>query len=420
MQRSVARPLFNAVKPLLPLVVCLVLSPLSALAQAPDPFTSAKVHIGPFAVNPSVALTNVGVDTNVFNDWENPRSDFTATMTSAADTWLRLGPARVNFKLSGSYVYFAQYSDQRSLGTTDSARVELPLVHLQPWAEGSFLTARERPGYEIDLRLRRTGTAVSGGVDVPVSNRTTLGVALKRARTDYNSGETYLGYSVSETLNRTTTTATASLRFALTPLTKVLLDVESVRERFEFSTIRDSDGFRVVPGIVFAASALINGSAHVGFRRLKMLTPGMPDYTGPVALVDLGYTLKGSTRFSVQLSRDVAYSYEPTEPFYLLTGVTGSVSQAIGGPWSVSARAGLQRLAYQPVDQSLLTLLGVTDPQGLIGHTDIVHLYGTGIGYKLGPSTLLGINVDYSTRSSVLYSRQFQGLRIGSSVTYGF
>ena len=175
-----------------------------------------------------------------------------------------------------------------------------------------------------------------------------------------------------------------------------------------------------MPGIVFAASALINGSAHVGFRRLKMLTPGMPDYTGPVALVDLGYTLKGSTRFSVQLSRDVAYSYEPTEPFYLLTGVTGSVSQAIGGPWSVSARAGLQRLAYQPVDQSLLTLLGVTDPQGLIGHTDIVHLYGTGIGYKLGPSTLLGINVDYSTRSSVLYSRQFQGLRIGSSVTYGF
>ncbi len=402
------------------LVACLVLCPVIVLAQAPDPFTSARIHIGPFAVTPSVALTNVGVDTNVFNDWQNPKSDFTATVTPAADTWLRLGPARLNVKVSGSYLFFAQYSDQRSLGTTDSARFELPLLHLRPWVEGSFMTVRDRPGYEIDLRLRRTETAVSAGVDLPVSERTTIGASLTQKRTSYNSGDTYLGFYIQDTLNRTTTVGTGSLRYALTPVTTFVTAAEVVQERFEFSSIRDSDGFRVVPGVEFDATALINGSAHVGFRRLTMKTAGMPDYTGPVASVDLGYTLMGVTRFSVQVSRDVAYSYLPQAPFYLLTGVTGTVTQAVGGPWSVSARAGVQRLAYQTVDQSVLDLLGLTDLGGLAGRVDTVRTYGGGVGYKLGPYTRLGINVDYYTRRSEDAQQQYRGLRVGTSVTYGF
>jgi hypothetical protein len=397
------------VKPLPVLIACLGLWPLSTWAQAPDPFTSARVHIGPFAVTPSISLTNVGVDTNVFNDWENPKSDFTATITPAADTWLRLGPARLNLKVSASYVYFAQYSDQSSFGTTDSALLEFPLLHLRPWAGGSFLTMRDRPGYEINLRVRHTETSVSGGVDFLVSKRTTLGASLKQARLSYDPGGSYLGYSLQDSLNRTTTTGTASLRYALTPLTTFVMAADVVQERFEFSSIRDSDGFRVVPGVEFAATALINGSARVGVRRLTMRTAGVPDFTGPVASVDLGYTLMGATRFAVQVSRDVAYSYDPAQPYYLLTGVTGSVAQAVGGPWSVNARAGIQRLAYQAVDLSALA-----------GRVDVVRFYGGGVGYKLGPSTRLGVNADYYTSRSDLFVQQYRVLRVGSSVTYGF
>lgn len=407
-------------KPLPALIACFALWPLAAWAQAPDPFTSARVHVGPFAITPTVSLANVGVDTNVFNTWENPQSDFTATVTPAADVWMRFGPGRLNVKMAGSYLYFAKYADQRALGTTDSARVELPLLHLRPWFEGSFLTVRDRPGYEIDLRLRRAETGLGGGVDLFVSTRTTAGVSFRQTKTDYQAGETFLGTSVRDALNRSTTVGAASFRYALTPLTTVVLAVESVHERFEFSPVRDSNGFRVLPGVEFDASALITGSAHVGYRHLTMLTAGMPDYTGPVASVDLGYVLMGITRFSVQMSRDVAYSYDPAEPFYLLTGVTGSVSQSVGGPWSVEARAGVQRLSYRVIDQALATALGLGDVQGLAGRVDTVRTYGGGIGYKLGPSTRLGFNVDYFTRRSALYSRQYRGLRAGSSVTYGF
>lgn len=407
-------------RPLVPLIACLALWPLAGLAQTPDPFASAKVHVGPFAVTPSIAITNVGADTNVFNELVNPRSDFTATITPAADVWLHIGPARLNLNVSGSYLYFAQYADQRSFGTADSARLELPLLHLRPWVGGSFLTVRDRPGYEINLRVRRTETTVSGGVDLLVSRRTILGASLKQTRTNYDTGESFLGFSLRDALNRSTTTGTASLRYRLTPLTTFVMAADVVQERFEFSGIRDSDGFRIVPGIEFDATALVNGSAHVGFRRLTMKTAGMPDYTGPVASVDLGYTLMGVTRLSVQVSRDVEYSYDPVQPYYLLTGVTGSVTQAVGGPWSVEARGGIQRLAYQTVGQSGLAALGLTDLQGLVGRTDVVRSYGGGVGYRLGFSTRLGVNVDYVTRSSVLYLQQFHGLRVGSSVTYGF
>jgi hypothetical protein len=376
--------------------------------------------VGPFAVTPSISLTNLGVDFNVFNEWQNPRSDFTGTITPAADAWLRLGPARLNLKLSGSYLYFAQYADQRSFGTTDSARVELSLLHLRPWMEGSFLSARDRPGYEIDLRLRRTETAVSGGVDLLVSKRTTLGASLKQTRTNYEAGGTFLGFSMRDAFNRTTTVGTASFRYVLTPLTTLVMAADVVQERFEFSSTRDSDGFRVVPGVEFSASALINGSARVGFRRLRMLTAGMPDYTGPVAAVDLGYTLMGITRFAVQVKRDVEYSYDPGQPYYLLTGVTGTVTQAVGGPWSVEARAGIQHLAYQTVDRSGLAVVALTDLQALADRVDVVRSYGGGVGYKLGLSTRLGVNVDYYARRSEFDARQYQGLRVGSSVTYGF
>lgn len=92
------------------------------------------------------------------------------------------------------------------------------------------------------------------------------------------------------------------------------------------------------------------------------------------------------------------------------------MSQAVGGPWSVQARAGLQRLAYQTADQSGPGASGST----VVGRVDAVRSYGVGVGYKLGPSTRLGVNADYYTRRSELFLQQYQGLRIGTSVTYGF
>ncbi len=120
-------------------------------------------------------------------------------------------------------------------------------------------------------------------------------------------------------------------------------------ETFDYEKIRDSSGIRVVPGVEFKPLALISGSAKVGFRQLDFKNPAIPDYTGPVASVNLAYTLMGMTRFGVQVDRDVLYSFEQTQPYYVLTGIIGTITQGLSRTWDVQARIGDQRLAYQRI-----------------------------------------------------------------------
>ena len=210
-----------------------------------------------------------------------------------------------------------------------------------------------------------------------------------------------------------------SARYALTPLTTLLLDTEYVREKFEFDAMRNSAGFRLLPGVEFKPMALISGTARVGYRQLNFDSPDVPDYNGLVGSVNLGYTLLGTTRLAVQFDRDVQYSFEQREPYYVLTGVTGTITQRLNITWDLQARAGNQSLAYR---QTILAGSGsgsVAQGTGA-GRTDHVVFYGGGVGYRLGPDVRLGFNVDYYTRRSDIDIRQYQGLRVGSSVTYGF
>ena len=60
--------------------------------REPNP-ANIRVRIGPLLLNPTLALTNAGIDTNIFNDAEadQPKRDFTLTVTPQADVWLRMG-----------------------------------------------------------------------------------------------------------------------------------------------------------------------------------------------------------------------------------------------------------------------------------------------------------------------------------------
>jgi len=395
--------------------------PAFAQDVAPDPFSTARFRFGAVAFSPGINVTNMGWDTNVFNEWENPKTDFTLTLTPQTDAWLRFGPARVKVHASIGYVYFADNYKERSWNTDDSIRFEVPLIHFRPYAGYSYLYIRDRPGFEVDARVRRTENAMLAGLDLPLTRKTTVGGAFRRTKTDYAQGATFNGNYLRDTFNRTTDVYTASARYALTPLTTILLDTEYVRERFEFSPLRNSEGFRLLPGVEFKPLALISGTARVGVRQLNFDSPFVPDYIGPVASVDLGYTLLGTTRLSARVDRDVAYSYEDLQPYYILTGVTGTITQRLSTTWDLQARVGNERLAYQRTVSPLGGDSGTAfAPVSTAGRVDTVLFYGGGVGYRLGTDVRLGFNIDYYKRTSDTTTRRYEGLRAGSSVTYGF
>jgi hypothetical protein len=396
-----------------------VAAPAFSQDAAPDPLITARVRFGPLALTPGLAVTNVGWDSNVFNTWEDPQGDFTATVTPQTDLWLRMGPLRVVAHGSVGYVYFANYVHERSWNTDDSVKLEAMGTHIRPYMGYSYLNIRERPGYEIDQRVRRIENRMFAGVDMPLTRKTTIGAGFKRTKTDYPESETFNEVRLRFLLNRWTDVYTVSARYALTPLTTILLDTEYVREKFEFDVVRNSAGFRLLPGVEFKPAALISGKARVGYRQLNFDSPTVPDYRGLVGSVNLGYTLLGTTRLGVELDRDVQFSYEQFEPYYILTGITGTITQRLNITWDLQARAGNQSLAYQ---SAILPSTGQGSGQfaPVAGRTDNVVFYGGGVGYRLGPDVRLGFNVDYYTRRSAVQLNQYEGLRVGSSVTYGF
>jgi hypothetical protein len=107
-------------------LACLLLAVTAARASAQteeaDPADSARFRVGALRFTPSITLTNLGVDTNVFNDANNPQRDTTAAIGPAVNLWLKAGRSRLSGKVSGQYLYFNNYDSQRSWGTSDEGK----------------------------------------------------------------------------------------------------------------------------------------------------------------------------------------------------------------------------------------------------------------------------------------------------------
>lgn len=386
-------------------------APLRAQQEETDPFTTARFRFGPLAYTPTLALTNLGIDTNVFNEETNPRRDLTATLSPQVQAWLRLGRVRLSGRTGTDFVYFRQYSDQRSINTQNQLRLELPVNRIKPYVAASLTSTRQRPGYEIDTRPHRTERSVSVGVDLRVATRISVGVSASRTKTEFDADEVFRGTNLRTALNRRLESATATMRFALTPLTTFVILADAQRERFEFTSLRDADSIRVTPGFEFGAFALITGKVYAGYRKFDALGGGAQDYTGAVASAELGYTFLGSTHLDVRVERDIAYSIEGFQPTYLVTGGTASITQGLGGGFDVVARGGAQRLEYRHLKDAA--------PLGA-GRIDKVVIYGGGVGYRLASDVRVGGNIDYYRRKSEIARFEYDGLKYGTTITLGF
>jgi hypothetical protein len=373
-------------------------------------------HVGPLYFTPQLHLKELGVDSNVFNAAGDQKSDFTFTVRPAADAYIPVARrALFQVRAATDLVWYATYATERSIDPQFLGRSEVYIRRVTLFAEGEYINTRERLNYEVDARARHVENNGTAGVAVRLTPKFSVEVAGRMDEMRFDADEDFDGVRLQRQLDRKTTGYSVSTHHRLTPLTTIVVRYEGIEDKFRFAPLRDSRSVRVMPGVEFKPRALIKGSAYIGYRRFTpSASQALPEFSGLVGQLGLSYTLLGSTTFGVSFARDLTYSYDEVRPFFVNTWVGASVRRAVGRRFDVLVSADRYLYAYRDLlSQPVIDL--VRTPR-----TDTTWNYAAGIGYRVGNGRI-GFGVSYWERESTTrLLRDYDNLRFGTTVTYGF
>jgi hypothetical protein len=392
--------------------------PASAAAQTAassepgDVRSEARGHVGPFYLTPGVRLKELGVDSNVFNSAGEQKSDFTFTVTPIVKVSVPMARrALLTTTIASDLVWYAHYETERSIDPQVTARGEVYLNRITLFGETAQLSTRQRPNYEIDARSHRADDTVSTGARVALTSKFSVEVSAHRDEIRYDNDAEFDATNLQRTLNRDTRGLQLTARHRLTPLTTLAVRTQVDQDRFLLSPSRDSDSYRVLPGVEFAPQALLKGSAYLGYRKFTPVVQGaLRPFSGLVGELGLSYTLLGATTFGMSFRRDLTYSYSEFQPFFVDTALGASIRHALGSRFDVLGSADRHVYDYR----SFLTV-GLDDAL----RVDMMWNYAASVGYRIGRSGRIGFGASYMQRDSTVLWRAYDNLRFGTTFSYG-
>jgi hypothetical protein len=378
---------------------------LPAMAQTEDP---AALTIGPLEFRPRLVFRDIGIDRNVFNDLEDPKDDFTATISPDLEVTIRPGPFRFIVSSGTDYVYFRRYASERSVSQRFAATAEFDTPLVRPFVTYAASRVTGRPGPEIDERVRHRPKSITGGLRLVLASRTSALLSARRATVEYEPGRTFRGVELARTLDSRTMTYEGSLLLEATPLTTVGLLLARDETRFDFSPVRDSHSYRIAPTITISPLGLLTGTASVGYRRFDGRDPALPSFSGLYASGALSTLLVDRFRIQTTFARDVRYSYEETLPYYVQNAAAVSLATYLFGGADVRFHGGRDAMDYR-------AFVGAEMPG-----RDVVTTYGGGMGYRLADRMQLVLTAEKVHRTSEFdRTREYRNNRLFATVIWG-
>lgn len=382
--------------------VLLVLAPGMAGAQA-------RFQTGAFAWTPTITLRDAGLDTNVYDESVDPKSDTVAVLSPQFEGALELSRFTLETSAQADFVYFERYTDERSVNLQGALRIEVPLNRLRPFAGAGYADTRERQNSEIDLRARRTERDVMVGIGFALTPRGAVEISARRSDLAFREGQVFREIDLASRLNRTATAAGVRFRYALTPLTRLTVNADLARDRFDAASDQDTDNLRVQGGFEFSPDAVIRGQASVGFHRMTPRGAQALPFEGWITSVDLGYVLLGRTRFTGLFSRDTAYSLD-TQPYYLRTNVGGEVLHHLVGPIDLIGRGTRETLDYPGLPE-----------RALPSYRTRLFRYGGALAIRAAERFRITLNYELAERDTESeLPLAFDRRRVYTTITYGF
>jgi hypothetical protein len=390
-----------------------LLAGAQAEAQITAPRETAQIEFGTLSVYPSLQIVDVGMDDNVFNDASAPQRDLTMTVASKMLTVLRLGSNELLVQAGDDYVWFRDSASERSNNTQYALRFNMSASRFKPYVGAEQVRTRVRRSSELDARARRVDRLMLGGMAFEVSPRTSLTASLRFEETNYQAGERFRNVALADALNRSGRGADAGVRYAITALTTLSVTAGYEEQTFKESHLRDLKRYTVGPTLEFNPEAAIRGRI---VTNLELFEPDDPTLAASLGLsyqAMLNWSLYGRTVFDLAAGRNITYSYQDTEPYYLLTSARLVVTQPLPGWFEFYGGYDWEHLAYRWSSGAIAT-------PGRSDRVDTVTSVSGGFGMRVGRAFRVKVGVDKTRRRSIEDPLQnFNRMRILSTVTVG-
>jgi len=389
--------------------IILVLVPMPAGAQQPDPESAGGIHLGPIELSPSVRW-RTEYDDNVYRSTSQPISDLISTFGTQAGIQGRSHRVALTGTAVADWIHYSELASERGASLRTGFKVDFLFNRITPYVSTAVNSTRERVSPEIDSRPRYKQSDFAGGAVVRVGGKTSLDLSAGRSSTIYDGDAVENGVNLSEALNGTTEHVGLSMIQDVTPLTHIVLTGEVGRDQFASSTQKNSDNLRLTAG--FDSDGRIKGSVRAGVRVRQ--PQNIDQLASRGFLLSMGTTTNVHDRVQLGLnaSCDFEPSYRPEFDYYRSYGYAVSASYALRH--SVKLRGTAAR-RYSDYSESAVSSLLADRP-----NVDLETSYGTGISYQLGGLMSFNVGGTYTTRKSALASRQYDGMVLTAGVSHAF
>jgi hypothetical protein len=349
--------------------------------------TVGILTIGPVRLAPGLVIRQIGWDDNIFDERDNPKEDFVATIAPDVAAFTRLRFVQLSGYAGVDFNYFKTYEQERSTGHNLRGRADILLSRLRPFVGGGQVNSRERPNGEIDVRADRDENELSGGVAFDISRYGVIYGAAYQYQTRFTNAFEE-GVDLGVALNRDRYLYSGGLRTELTPLLAMNVSASYSEDLFEEDPTRNAESWAGTVEFRFDPDAVVSGQATLGYLDFVPVNPAIEPYRGFIGSGSIVYPFIEIGRFAVQGLRRTEFSFDTDDAYFVESTLTLSYTHFLFGEVDVQVKGSKSWFDYG---------FTATSP----ARQDKYDAAGGSLGYNLRNRTRISMNYEYARRRSL-------------------
>lgn len=382
------------------------IGPLTRTLTATEP-TTGVFDWGRVKLAPGFVIDELGWDPNVFDERDDPKSDFVFRGTADLAIYTSIRFMRFSAYTGSDMAYYNKYKDERFIGREYRGRVDFLFGLLQPFVAGGETRSKSRPTPEIDVRPNRTEREYGGGIAYNFGSFQSI-YAAAVVYEDRFKNAVEDGVSLSVALDRNHENYSVGVRTAVTPLAQLTVFAAIQKDRFKYLPSRNTERQIGTVALQIGAEAALSGNISLSYQDFRPVDPGVKRYRGVASELAVTYPFLEIGRLSVGYRRGLEYSFDAAEAYYMENSANLSYTHRLFGELDVQVRGSMSLLDY-----------GFTANSP--ARRDTNQIVAGSVGYNVRNRTRIAVNYeDARRRSPVFPERDFDRKRWYLSWAYAY